>query len=124
MKTALRCILPFVVTVAAHAGINGTYKVSGSETASGQDYTFNGTITVNNYKSANYALKFNDGDRANFKVNFVTPVKDIKSKQTVNLTSSQGTGTATFTFEGGKYNLAFTYRSKSGSVRGKGTGTK
>lgn len=124
MKTALRYLLPLTLTVAAHAGINGTYKVTGTETESGQNYGFSGTITVANYKSANYTLKFNGGEKSNFKVNFVTPVKDVKSTQTVNCTSSQGTATATFTYEGGKYNLAFTYRSKSGSVRGKGTGTK
>lgn len=124
MKTALRCLLPFALTIAAHAGINGTYKVTGSETDSGKRYPFSGTITVINYKSASYSLKFNDGDKTSFKLNFKTPLKDITRTQTVDCINSLGTGTATFKYVGGDYKLAFTYRSKSGSVKGSGSGAK
>lgn len=125
MKTALCCLLPLALPLTAHAGINGAYKVTGTETDSGGKYTFSGTITVTNYKAASYSLKFNDsGENANFRLNFTTPLKDSTLTQKVNCTSSIGTGTATFSYVAGHYKVDFTYKSKSGNVKGSGTGRK
>ena len=108
----------------ALAGINGTYKVSGTEKDHGKNYSFTGTVVVSKYKTGKYDLKFNDGDKTAFTFAFKTPLKDKVKEQTVEGVSNQGTAKATFTFAKDVYKVNFTYKSKDGSVSGSGKGTK
>ena len=75
--------LPILVTSYAQAGINGSYKVRGSETHGGQKFSFTGTVSVTNYKSGKYALNFNDGDRVTYRFNFSKPLKETIATQMV-----------------------------------------
>ena len=43
------CALPLFFAPFAEAGINGTYRVSGSETAAGDKESFTGTVKVASY---------------------------------------------------------------------------
>lgn len=127
MKNALLacCVLPLFLSSAAEAGINGTYKVRGSETSGGQKYTFSGTVTVAKFKTASYDLNFHDdGDNAAFKLTFSPALKETTKTQTVDCASRLGTGTATFSYVNGSYKVQFSYKGKGGGVKGSGTGTK
>ena len=44
------CALPLFVASYAKAGINGTYKVRGTESNDGEKLTFTGTVKVSQYK--------------------------------------------------------------------------
>ena len=118
------CFSALVLSTVANAGVNGNYQVKGTETQNGEKYTFTGTVTVSNYKSGTYALKFSDGERVNYKFNFTKPLKETIASQTVNAFNSQGTSTATLFQNGAKPSIKFTYKSKNGSVRGSGSGSK
>lgn len=126
MKTAILafCTSALVLTTPAIAGINGTYKVSGSETADGEKLSFRGTISISNYTAGQYNLKFADGESATYKFKFKTPLKKTSSSQTVNAFNNLGTSVATFTQKDGKFTIKFTYRSKNGSLKGSGSGSK
>jgi hypothetical protein len=126
MKTTLLAFgaSALVLTSSAHAGVNGTYRVTGSETVNGQRYAFTGTVAVSNYKSGTYAFRFSDGERVNYVFNFSRPLKETKLTQTVSAFNNLGTSSATFVEKGGKATIKFTYRSKDGSVRGTGSGSK
>ena len=118
------CALPLLLAPLAEAGINGTYKVRGSETEDGQKFAFTGSVTVSNYKAGKYALKFADGEGVTYKFSFSKPLQETTTTQTVNAFNSQGTSTATFSQKSGKFSVKFSYKSKDGSVRGSGTGSK
>ncbi|MEO6476860.1 hypothetical protein [Luteolibacter sp.] len=126
MKNALLscCVLPLLLTSAAHAGINGIYKVSGTETDNGKKYSFDGTVTVSKYKTGKYSLLFNDGDPATFTFTFSKVLKDNSPSQTVACSSSQGTGSATFKKVNGLYKVQFTYKAKGAPISGSGSGSK
>ena len=126
MKTTLLAFsaAAFVLSTSADAGVNGTYKVTGSETVNGQRYAFTGTVAVSKYKSGTYALKFSDGERVTYTFAFSKPLKETKLTQTVSAFNNVGTSSATFVEKGGKATIKFTYRSKDGSVRGAGSGSK
>lgn len=126
MKTTLLAFgaSALVLTSSAHAGVNGTYRVTGSETVNGQRYAFTGTVAVSKYKSGTYAFKFSDGEKANYIFKFSRPLKETKQTQTVSAFNDLGTSSATFVEKGGKATIKFTYRSKDGSVRGTGSGSK
>lgn len=118
------CALPLLLAPLAEAGINGTYKVRGTETENGEKYTFTGTVVVSKYKSGKYALKFDDGDSATFTFKFSKPLKDVTTPQTVNGSSKLGTAKATFRFVQGQYKVNFTYKANGANVSGSGSGTK
>lgn len=126
MKNALLtcCVLPFLLAPATHAGINGIYKVRGTESQNGEKSFFTGTVIVSNYNKGKYALKFNDGGNAPFTFTFSKKLKDMVPIQTVSASSSQGTASATFKIADGKYQLNFTYKAKGEDIRGAGTGSK
>lgn len=126
MKTTLLAFSAsaLVLTTSTFAGVNGTYKVTGSETVSGQRYAFTGTVTVSKYKSGKYAFKFSDGEQATYTFVFSKPLKETKQSQTLSAFNDLGTSSATFVEKGGKATIKFTYRSKDGSVRGTGSGSK
>lgn len=116
--------LPILVTSSAHAGINGTYKVRGIEINEGEKLTFSGTVKVSQSKVGKYSLNFSDGDNGTFSFKFNKPLKELKTPQTVNYSSSLGTGTATFSYASGHYQVAFTYKAKGANVKGTGRGMK
>jgi hypothetical protein len=119
------CILPLVIPMAAHAGINGVYKVQGAEIEDGMRYNFTGTLTVINYKTGKYVLDLGDGEGlVSFKFNFSKRLKNIAKPQTVSYSNNLGSGTATFSQTAGVYNLRFNYREKGSNIRGSGTGSK
>lgn len=92
MKTTLLTSSTFalVLSTSAFAGVNGKYKVTGSETAGGEKYTFTGTLTVSKYKSGTYSLKFSDGDQTSYIFTFSKPIKETKSSQTVSAFNNLG----------------------------------
>lgn len=118
------CATALVITTSANAGVNGTYRVRGSETDDGEKFSFNGTVMVSSYKSGTYSLKFNDGDKTTYKFTFTKRLKETAATQTVNAYNDIGTSTATFYQKDGKSCVKFTYKSKDGSVKGSGTGSK
>lgn len=126
MKNALfaLCAAALVLAPSVHAGINGTYKARGTESDNGVKHSFTGTVTISNYKSGTYALKFDDGERVSYKFNFTKRLKETTAPQSVNCYSTLGTGTATFRYVNNRYKVAFTYKAKGANVRGSGTGTK
>lgn len=126
MKNTLRALIvsALVLTTSAHAGVNGTYQVSGSETEDGEKYSLTGTLKVSKYKSATYSFRAGDGTNDSFTVKFSKPLEEVTTSQTVTASNSEGTATATFTRKSGKRFVKFTYRSKDGSVRGTGSGFK
>lgn len=126
MKNTLLVIIAstLVLSTAAHAGINGTYQVSGFETEDGETYSLTGTLKVSKYKSATYSFSAGDGTTDSFTVKFSKPLKEVITRQTVTASNSEGIATAVFTRINGKNFVKFTYRSKDGSVRGSGSGSK
>lgn len=126
MKYALLtfCSLSLILAPAAHAGINGTYKVTGTETDHGKKYSFTGTVKVSSYKTGKYSLKFNDGDTTAFTFIFSKLLNDNSPLQTVACSSSQGTGNATFKKVNGLYKVQFNYQAKGAPISGSGTGSK
>ncbi|MES2474805.1 MAG: hypothetical protein V4640_03420 [Verrucomicrobiota bacterium] len=126
MKTILFscCALPLLLSNLAEAGINGTYKVRGTETEAGDKYSFSGSVKVASYLNGTYALKFSDGDSATYKFKFTKPLKETTASQTVTARNSIGTSTATFYSKSGKRWVKFSYKSLDGSVKGQGTGSK
>lgn len=118
------CILPLCLTSAARAGINGIYKIHGNEYDEGEKYSFTGTVTISKLTTGAYALKFDDGDKAAFKFSFKTPLKDSHKTQTVNYSSSLGTGSATFSYANGHHKVQFSYKAKYADVKGSGSGIK
>lgn len=124
-QTLLTCaLLPVFLSPLATAGINGTYKVKGTEIENGKKYAFNGTVTISKYRSGKYSLKFADGEKTAFTFTFNKPLKDAAPVQTVSGTSPLGTGNATFKLNKGKYTVSFDYKAKGANVKGSGTGTK
>jgi hypothetical protein len=127
MKTAILafCTSTLAFSTLANAGVNRTYRVRGAESENGNRYPFSGTVTVSNYNAGKYQLKFEDGGgNTTFSFKFVKPLKESNKSQTVNAYNKLGTSVATFYQEGGKFKIEFTYRSKDGSVRGSGKGSK
>lgn len=126
MKNAILaiCTTALILTTTANAGVNGSYRVSGSETADGEKLKFTGTVTVSNYKAGTYSLKFEDGEKATYKFSFSKPLKETTASQTVNAFNNLGTSTATFYRQNGKTRVKFSYKSKDGSLRGSGLGSK
>jgi hypothetical protein len=126
MKNALLAcgVLPLFLSPIANAGINGTYRVTGTEKENGKNYPFTGTVVVSRYKSGTYSLRFNDGDSASFKFTFNKALKDKIPSQTVSGASSIGTGSATFRYVNGGYKLKFDYKAKGANVSGSGSGSK
>lgn len=118
------CALPLLLAPLAQAGINGTYRVSGSETASGDKESFSGVVKVASYLNGTYSLKFSGGERATYNFKFTKPLKETTASQTVTAKNSIGTSTATFYSKSGKMWLKFSYKSLDGSVKGQGTGSK
>ncbi|RYD19678.1 MAG: hypothetical protein EOP88_18040 [Verrucomicrobiaceae bacterium] len=118
------CLLPVFLSPLATAGINGTYKVKGTETENGKKYAFTGTVKISNYKNGKYTLKFADGEVTAFTFKFNKPLKDLSPAQTVSGSSSLGTGNATFKLAKGKYTVTFDYKAKGADVKGSGTGSK
>ena len=124
MATCQMCKTWMPTNSNAQAGINGTYKVRGTETSDGEKLTFTGTVQVSQYKLGKYSLKFSDGDNSPFSFKFTKALKDIKTPQTVSCYSSQGTGTATFSYVSGHYKVEFTYKAKGENITGSGKGVK
>ncbi len=127
----LNAILPacgaalfFACPSTALAGVNGTYKVSGTEKDHGKNYSFTGTAVITKYKTGKYDLKFNDGDKTAFTFTFKTKLKDNVKEQTVDGLSNKGTGKVTFLLSKGVYKVNFTYRSTDGSISGSGKGSQ
>ena len=118
------CALPLFLATSAEAGINGTYKVRGTEFSDGEKLTFTGTVQVSQYKLGKYSLKFSDDDNSPFTFKFTKALKDIKTPQTVSCYSSQGTGTATFSYASGHYRVEFSYKAKGENIKGSGKGVK
>jgi len=118
------CALPLFFSPQAAAGINGTYNVRGTETDNGDKFTFTGTVKISSFKSGSYNLKFNDGENTSFNLTFSKPLKETTATQTVNGSSSKGTGTATFRYVGGHYKVEFNYKAKGADVKGSGAGIK
>ena len=118
------CIFPFLLTPAAQAGINGIYKVRGTETNDGKKLTFSGTVTVSKYKTGKYSLNYSDGDAGTFSFPFSKLLKDNRPTQTVTYSSSQGSGSATFKNVNGLYKVQFTYKAKGEPISGSGSGSK
>lgn len=108
----------------AQAGINGTYKIRGTEINEGEKLTFSGTVKVSQSNVGKYSLNFSDGGSATYSFKFTKPLKELKTPQTVNYSSSLGTGTATFSYASGRYQVAFTYKAKGANIKGSGKGTK
>lgn len=126
MKTAM---LTFVVATQllvhqASAGVNGIYRVTGSEIDHGQRYSFTGTVKVTSLRSGAYNLRFSDGDKATYTFQFSKKLKETPSAQTVTATNRLGTTIATFQTRNGKATVKFSYKSKDGSVKGQGSGSK
>lgn len=127
MKTAILafCASALAFSTLANAGVNGIYKVRGAETEDGNRYPFTGTVTVSNYNAGKYQLNFEDGGgNTTFTFKFLKPLKQSTKPQTVNAYNKLGTSVAKFYQEGGKFKIEFTYKSKDGSVRGAGAGSK
>ncbi len=118
------CALPLFLATSAEAGINGIYKVRGTEYSDGEKLTFTGTVQVSQYKLGKYSLKFSDDDNSPFSFKFTKALKDIKTPQTVSCYSSGGTGTATFSYVSGHYRVEFTYKAKGENIKGSGKGVK
>ncbi|MEO5716905.1 MAG: hypothetical protein ABIT37_25720 [Luteolibacter sp.] len=126
MKNALItcCVLPLLLTSAARAGVNGVYKVSGTETNFGDKLTFSGTVTISKYKTVKYSLKYSDGDSGTFSFPFNKLLKDNSTTQTVTFSSGEGTGSATFKKINGLYKLQFNYKAKGEPISASGSGSK
>jgi hypothetical protein len=109
-----------------HAGIKGSYRITGSEVFYGDRYSFSGTMVVTGYKTCKVNLTYNDGDRASLIATFKTALKETKNKQVVSFTwkspEANGTGTATFSGSPTKYTMSFTY--KTIGLSGRGAGSK
>ena len=118
------CALPLFFATSAEAGINGVYKVRGTEFNDGEKLTFTGTVQVSQYKLGKYSLKFSDDDNSPFSFKFSKALRDIKTPQTVSYNSNLGTGTATFTYVSGHYKVEFTYKATGENIRGAGKGVK
>jgi hypothetical protein len=124
-KTAFQALFiasPLLLAQPLLAGVNGTYRVSGSETNSGDNYTFTGTIKVTSYLNGTYNLSFSDGDRASYKFKFTKPIKETNASQTVTAKNNIGTSSVTFYSKKGKKWVKFSYKSLDGSVKGQGSG--
>lgn len=118
-------ILSLALPMAAQAGINGTYKVLGAEVEGRRSYRFTGTVNVTDYKTCKCTLDLGDGaGLLSFTFDFSRPLKDSTRPQTVNFTSKQGSGLATFTKSEGEYRILFEYAEKGSSIRGVGSGTQ
>jgi hypothetical protein len=118
------CVLPLFFTPLANAGINGTYRVSGSETADGEKLSFTGTVKVARFLNGAYSLKFSDGENATYTFKFTKPLKETTASQTVTAKNNIGTSTATFYSKSGKMWVKFKYKSLDGTLKGNGTGSK
>jgi hypothetical protein len=107
------CVLPLVLPMAAQAGINGVYKIRGTEIDEGTRYSFTGTLKVINYKTGKYVLDIGDGEGLiSFKFDFSKRLKDIAKEQKVTFSNNLGSGSATFTRTGGVYKVKFNYKGK------------
>lgn len=128
MKTSLLTLIATSQLLVTHAsaGVNGTYRVSGTETEIDAISVFTGTVKITNYRKGTYDLKFSDGEKASFTFTFVKPLKETTSSQTVSCVNSKGTGTATFYRKNGATRVKFTYKAKAAhvTVTGKGSGKK
>lgn len=126
MKTTLLacCLAPLLLAPPAQAGINGTYKVSGTEYNYGKKYFFNGTVKVSNYKAGEYVLRFNNGETSILNFKFSKRLKDKAASQKVDCSSSRGFGSATFRYVKGHYQVDFTYQASGFDVKGFGSGSK
>ena len=126
MKTQILAYLaiPMLCASYAQAGINGTYKVCGIEINEGEKLTFSGTVKVSQSKVGKYSLNFSDGDKGTFSFKFNKPLKELKTPQTVTYSSSIGSGTATFSYAGGRHQVVFNYKAKGEDIRGSGKGVK
>ena len=132
MKNTLFICIGFIALLGTDvcAGINGKYKVKGTERYYGSKYSFQGSVSVTGYNSGSFKIDYNDGDRSDgtYKLNFDTPLKETRKKQTVTCTWREAgyNGTATLTFKGtgGGYSVDFTYKATGASVRGTGSGSK
>lgn len=129
MKSTLLAVItatPLLISQVS-AGVNGTYRVSGSENDNGERTTFTGTVKVVNYRSGTYNLQYS-GDGATstsrFTFTFSKPLKETTNSQTVVASNKLGTSSATFYKKSGKMHVKFSYKSKDGSVRGQGSGSK
>ena len=118
------CALPLFLAPLAEAGINGTYRVNGSETEAGDRESFTGTVKVASYLNGTYALKFSGGDKVTYNFRFTKPLKETTASQTVTAKNNIGTSTVTFYPKSGKMWVKFSYKSLDGSVKGQGTGSK
>ena len=126
MKTQILAYLaiPMLCVSYAQAGINGTYKIRGTEINEGEKTTFSGTVKISQSKVGKYSFNFSDGDSATYSFKFNKPLKEVKTPQTVNYSSSLGTGTATFSYASGRYQVVFNYKAKGADIRGSGKGMK
>ncbi len=126
MKTQILAYLaiPMLCVSYAQAGINGTYKIRGTEINEGEKLTFSGTVKISQSKVGKYSFNFSDGDIARFSFKFNKPLKELKTPQTVTYSSSIGSGTATFSYAGGRHQVAFSYKAKGANIKGSGKGTK
>ena len=111
--------------MAAQAGVNGVYKIEGTETEGAARYNFTGTLKVTNYKTGKYVIDLGDGEGlVSFKFDFSKRLKNITRPQTVSYSNNLGSGTATFTQAAGVYSVKFKYKEKGSDIRGSGSGTK
>ncbi len=126
MKFTLCSLVVSVLTFSnvASAGVNGKYKVSGSETEDGKTYSITGNLKVSSYKSATLTYNAGDGTSDSFTFKFNKRLNEVSTPQTVTAYNSEGTGTLNFTFKRGKNFVKFTYRSRDGYVRGSVSGSK
>jgi len=127
MSSGIKAMLfavPLVLTQPLVAGVNGTYRVSGSEKDHGEKFTFTGSVKITNYKSGIYNLKFSDGEQIALDFALDKRLKDGLKSQTVTGSNNRITTSATFQMINGRYQVQFSYRSKDGNVRGQGSGSK
>lgn len=127
MKTALQAIIvatPLLLSQLSFAGVNGTYRVSGSETESGGKTTFTGTVKITDYRKGTYALKMKDGENPTYIFTFDKPLKETTASQTFTAKNKIGTASGSIFRKDGKMRVKFTYKSLDGSVRGQGSGSK
>lgn len=116
--------LLFISSSIASAGIDGTYRIRGTERAYGGKYPFTGSLVVSGHKRGVFTLHFEDGAVVKMYFYFDPRLKDGLKTQTVESSTPPGNGTVTFRRINGAYRITFNYKAKHTDVKGSGKGRK